>query len=444
MATELSVADALLESTHFTLTMRRYLACASKLHRDRASVYFGRTWMEVRKEDCTEENAEFLMHLLTEVNPTIKLFVRMVRRQAYYCFDTYLRTFLPGSKEPWIYNPNPVGRPWYDEDEPYTPIGAFFVGRAMAKLPKGEFRLWFGGWYLTTEHMSHDTYVMRRDIREEMSLAELSAVAGVYRDSSLRCLDRAPHLNRHSGFAYVDLSHKMLDDEGARVVARELERRRIAGTMAGLYFLDLDRTFTPLSRGLFNQVVNPRALNLTHLEELRLPRNTLTEEDIGAFCHALQMKAYPALKILCLHDVQLNGEKLIPLLPHFRPTGGLNRLRHLDLSANPLGSAGVRDFRDAANDMPSLTFLSLRRVEASPKAIVEFGDWLKTQADWPDIWHVEHCWENQHNGGTPESVCARVTMELALARKGRERQALWSRSELARDKAAARARRENF
>ena len=443
MATDLSVVDALLESTHFTLTLRRHLACVSKLHRDRALVYFGRTRMEVRREDCTEENAEFLMHLVTAVNPKIELFVNMVRRQDYYSFDTELRTFLPGSKQPWIYNPNPVGRPWYDVDEPYTPIGAFFVGRAMAKLPRGEFRLWFEGWYLNKECIAHDTYVERRDIRDKMSLAELSAVAGVYRDSALRCLDRSPP-NRHSGFAYFDLQHKMLDDEGARVVARELERRRMAGTMAGLWFLDLDRTFTPLSRGLFKQVVNPRALDLTHLQELRLSRNALTEEDIEAFCHALQMKAYPTLNNLCLHDVELTGDKLIPLLPHFRPTGGLHRLQHLDLSANPLGSAGVRDFRDAADDMPRLMHLRLKRVEASPKAIAALGDWLKTCADWPEIRVLEHCWDHQHSGGTPESVCARASVELALARKERERQGFLCRAQIAREKVAVRARRENM
>jgi hypothetical protein len=396
------------------LELLRSLAVLNRAWNVRLVAHFLTYEQRVRfgKEDCTNENAAFLLGLVRRCTG------RMINHTLLVTFGGFEDADEP---EPWVdfdlhdwlqkhlllgtvakETPDATWR--IDEDMPLA--AAFLLGRAAA-LDVNQLQRRIDVALPFTPRRNQDDEPMRKTLHpwylcrprtdtvpqapldrfdaDHMSNVGLTALAGC-------CLKGTLHLLRTHDLSNITLERQRLDDEGARAVAGAMH-----AMSATPRSLKLKNTITKLSMGMLGPVLNlvPRGDTFCtkYLNTLDLSQNELGPtgiERLSRMFMSCRWKQLPELKHLDLSNCAIGCAAMDEhLAPCFATEMVLGGLKSLKLKNNPIGKRGLGAFQSRARGMTALERLELMGCVTMPSAIQDFAVWLKRDAKWVQIKEVQ-------------------------------------------------------
>jgi hypothetical protein len=396
------------------LELLRSLAVLNRAWNVRLVAHFLTYEQRVRfgDEDCTNENAAFLLGLVRRctgrmINHTLQVifggFEDAAEPEQWVDFDLHewlQKHLLLGT----VAKETPDATWLIDEEMPLA--AAFLLGRAaaldvnrlqrridvaLALAPRRAqddepMRKTLHPWYLCRPRP--DTAPQRpldRFDADHLSMVGLTALAGC-------CLKGTLQLLLNHDLSNITLERQRLDDEGARAVASAMY-----AMSATPRSLQLKNTTTKLSMGLLGTVLDlvPRGATFCtkYLNTLDLSQNELGPtgiERLSRMFMSCRWKQLPELKHLdlsnCAIDHTAMDEHLAPCFATEMVLGGLKSLK---LKNNPIGKRGLGAFQSRARGMTALERLELMGCVTMPSAIQDFAVWLKRDAKWVQIKEVQ-------------------------------------------------------
>ena len=396
------------------LELLRSLAVLNRAWNVRLVAHFLTYEQRVRfgKEDCTNENAAFLLGLVRRCTG------RMINHTLLVTFGGFEDADEP---EPWVdfdlhdwlqkhlllgtvakETPDATWR--IDEEMPLA--AAFLLGRAAA-LEVNQLQRRIDVALPFTPRRNQDDEPMRKTLHpwylcrprpdtvpqapldrfdaDHMSNVGLTALAGC-------CLKGTLHMLRTHDLSNITLQRQRLDDEGARAVAGAMH-----AMSATPRSLKLKNTTTKLSMGLLGTVLDlvPRGATFCtkYLNTLDLSHNELGPtgiERLSRMFMSCRWKQLPELKHLDLSNCAIGCTAMDEhLAPCFATEMVLGGLKSLKLQNNPIGKRGLGAFQSRARGMTALERLELMGCVTMPSAIQDFAVWLKRDAKWAQIKEVQ-------------------------------------------------------
>jgi len=395
------------------LVLLRSLAVLNRAWNVRLVAHFLTYEQRVRfgDEDCTNENAAFLLGLVRRCTG------RMINHTLLITFGGFEDADEP---EPWVdfdlhewlqkhlllgtvakETPDATWR--IDEDMPLTV--AFLLGRAAA-LEVNQLQRRIDVALPYTGRSNEDDQPMRKTLHpwylcrprpdtapggpldrfdaDHLSKVGLTALAGC-------CLKGTLHLLVNHDLSNITLERQRLDDEGARAVSSAM-----VAMSATPRSLKLKDTVTRLSMGLLGPVLDlvPRGATFCtkYLNSLDLSQNHFEPKDIERLSRmfmSCRWKQLPELKHLDLSNCDIGWASMEDhLAPCFATEMVLGGLQSLKLTGNPIGKQGLSAFQSRARGMTALERLELMGCATTPIAIQDFAVWLKRDAKWVQIKEV--------------------------------------------------------